>query len=100
MLKANNNYDLFNSFEQLSLTTASSSSAHSANGKAANSLYTNLVASTLSDEIARKSQNVTDCVPVPTSEHVAEIVGRQGLCACALNTYKSQYFRHFFFGMV
>ena len=79
MLKANNNYDLFNSFEQLSLTTASSSS-HSANAKAASSLYTNLVASTLSDEIARKSQNVTDCVPVPTSEHVAEIVGRQGLC--------------------
>ncbi len=47
-------------------------------GKAAN-LFTNLVASTISDEIARKTQNVTDCVPVPTSEHVAEIVGRQGL---------------------
>ena len=28
--------------------------------------------------IARKSQNMTECVPVPTSEHVAEIVGRQG----------------------
>ena len=27
---------------------------------------------------ARKSQNMTECVPVPTSEHVAEIVGRQG----------------------
>ena len=26
----------------------------------------------------RKSQNMTECVPVPTSEHVAEIVGRQG----------------------
>lgn len=25
-----------------------------------------------------KSQNVTHCVAVPTSEHVAEIVGRQG----------------------
>lgn len=25
-----------------------------------------------------KSQNVTHCVVVPTSEHVAEIVGRQG----------------------
>ena len=26
----------------------------------------------------RKSQNMTECVPVPSSEHVAEIVGRQG----------------------
>ena len=26
----------------------------------------------------RRSQNMTECVPVPTSEHVAEIVGRQG----------------------
>jgi hypothetical protein len=32
------------------------------------------------DEKARKSQNMTECVPVPTSEHVAEIVGRQGEC--------------------
>ena len=32
------------------------------------------------DEVARgkKSQNMTECVPVPSSEHVAEIVGRQG----------------------
>ena len=26
-----------------------------------------------------RSQNVTHCVAVPSSEHVAEIVGRQGL---------------------
>ena len=26
----------------------------------------------------KKSMNMTDCVPVPSSEHVAEIVGRQG----------------------
>ena len=26
----------------------------------------------------RRSQNMTECVPVPSSEHVAEIVGRQG----------------------
>lgn len=26
----------------------------------------------------KKSQNMTECVPVPSSEHVAEIVGRQG----------------------
>ena len=27
---------------------------------------------------AKRSQNMTECVPVPSSEHVAEIVGRQG----------------------
>lgn len=27
---------------------------------------------------AKKSMNMTECVQVPTSEHVAEIVGRQG----------------------
>ena len=26
-----------------------------------------------------KSQNITECVAVPSSEHVAEIVGRQGM---------------------
>lgn len=30
------------------------------------------------DETRKKSQNMTECVPVPSSEHVAEIVGRQG----------------------
>ena len=30
------------------------------------------------DSRAKKSQNTTECVPVPSSEHVAEIVGRQG----------------------
>ena len=25
-----------------------------------------------------RAQNTTECVPVPTSEHVAEIVGKQG----------------------
>ena len=28
--------------------------------------------------LPKKSQNMTECVPVPSSEHVAEIVGRQG----------------------
>lgn len=27
---------------------------------------------------SKKSMNTTECVPVPSSEHVAEIVGRQG----------------------
>lgn len=26
----------------------------------------------------KRSANMTECVPVPSSEHVAEIVGRQG----------------------
>lgn len=36
-----------------------------------------LMASNLEDR-SKKSQNMTECVPVPSSEHVAEIVGRQG----------------------
>ncbi|KAG8222188.1 hypothetical protein J437_LFUL001280 [Ladona fulva] len=37
---------------------------------------------TFTDEArGKKSQNMTECVPVPSSEHVAEIVGRQG-CFC------------------
>ena len=31
---------------------------------------------------SRKSANMTECVPVPSSEHVAEIVGRQGKNLC------------------
>lgn len=33
---------------------------------------------------SKKSQNMTECVPVPSSEHVAEIVGRQGKSFVAL----------------
>lgn len=40
-----------------------------------NPLYDN------SQEPRKKSVNMTECVPVPSSEHVAEIVGRQGACA-------------------
>ena len=34
------------------------------------------------DDAARlkRGANMTECVPVPSSEHVAEIVGRQGGC--------------------
>ncbi|KAL0201868.1 hypothetical protein M9458_005055, partial [Cirrhinus mrigala] len=31
-----------------------------------------------SSVLRKRSVNMTECVPVPTSEHVAEIVGRQG----------------------
>ena len=45
--------------------------------------------SQLSDELkSKKSQNMTECVPVPSSEHVAEIVGRQG--ELGLNIISSQ----------
>ncbi|KAJ8672632.1 hypothetical protein QAD02_003891 [Eretmocerus hayati] len=35
-------------------------------------------ASVFEEARSKKSQNMTECVPVPSSEHVAEIVGRQG----------------------
>lgn len=35
--------------------------------------------SSFEEAIKKKSQNMTECVPVPSSEHVAEIVGRQGM---------------------
>lgn len=45
------------------------------------------------EDRAKKSQNMTECVPVPSSEHVAEIVGRQGsFIHCfflRVGTYKS-----------
>lgn len=37
------------------------------------------MADDLRNLIPKKSQNMTECVPVPSSEHVAEIVGRQGM---------------------
>ncbi|ENN73719.1 hypothetical protein YQE_09678, partial [Dendroctonus ponderosae] len=37
------------------------------------------IGSPLEDIRSKKSQNMTECVPVPSSEHVAEIVGRQGV---------------------
>lgn len=41
--------------------------------------FANSVSSAGLDETrSKKSQNMTECVPVPSSEHVAEIVGRQG----------------------
>lgn len=35
-----------------------------------------------SSETKGRGCNITECVPVPSSEHVAEIVGRQGKLAC------------------
>ncbi|CAH2049095.1 unnamed protein product, partial [Iphiclides podalirius] len=39
------------------------------------------------DDRAKKSQNMTECVPVPSSEHVAEIVGRQGTLSVAFDVW-------------
>lgn len=48
---------------------------------------------------SKKSQNMTECVPVPSSEHVAEIVGRQGkgfffcyFCGFFSNTRYNRFF--------
>lgn len=38
------------------------------------------------EQAKRRSANMTECVPVPSSEHVAEIVGRQGTVLISLFT--------------
>ncbi|XP_014750319.1 PREDICTED: RNA-binding E3 ubiquitin-protein ligase MEX3C [Sturnus vulgaris] len=43
--------------------------------------------------VRRKSVNTTECVPVPTSEHVAEIVGRQGCKIKALRAKTNTYIK-------
>ncbi|XP_031369806.1 RNA-binding protein MEX3B isoform X1 [Apis dorsata] len=40
---------------------------------------------------SKKSQNMTECVPVPSSEHVAEIVGRQDLWWIQKRDYAPEY---------
>jgi RNA-binding protein MEX3 len=49
--------------------------------------------SLLYDSMGKKSQNMTECVPVPSSEHVAEIVGRQGCKIKALRTKTNTYIK-------
>lgn len=43
----------------------------------------------------KKSQNMTECVPVPSSEHVAEIVGRQGNINNYAVFYQCSYLEYF-----
>ncbi|CAH2087646.1 unnamed protein product [Euphydryas editha] len=45
------------------------------------------------DDRAKKSQNMTECVPVPSSEHVAEIVGRQGRTVFPLRLSRAGFSR-------
>uniref|UniRef100_A0A0A9VXD8 RNA-binding protein MEX3A n=1 Tax=Lygus hesperus TaxID=30085 RepID=A0A0A9VXD8_LYGHE len=42
---------------------------------------------------SKKSQNMTECVPVPSSEHVAEIVGRQGCKIKSLRAKTNTYIK-------
>ncbi|KAM7341457.1 uncharacterized protein ACRADG_012303 isoform 1-T5 [Cochliomyia hominivorax] len=61
-----------------------------------NSLSNNQNMSTITptvDERSKKSQNMTECVPVPSSEHVAEIVGRQGCKIKALRAKTNTYIK-------
>ncbi|XP_023227488.1 RNA-binding protein MEX3B-like isoform X1 [Centruroides sculpturatus] len=46
-----------------------------------------------SETRTKKSQNTTECVPVPSSEHVAEIVGRQGCKIKALRAKTNTYIK-------
>ena len=58
---------------------AASPNGHHHHGLSMDSLNINSATLAQLEELkTRKSQNMTECVPVPTSEHVAEIVGRQG----------------------
>ncbi|XP_034670454.1 RNA-binding protein MEX3B isoform X1 [Drosophila subobscura] len=45
------------------------------------------------EDRSKKSQNMTECVPVPSSEHVAEIVGRQGCKIKALRAKTNTYIK-------
>lgn len=45
------------------------------------------------DMMKKRSQNMTECVPVPSSEHVAEIVGRQGCKIKALRAKTNTYIK-------
>uniref|UniRef100_A0AAR5NZ22 RING-type domain-containing protein n=1 Tax=Dendroctonus ponderosae TaxID=77166 RepID=A0AAR5NZ22_DENPD len=51
------------------------------------------IGSPLEDIRSKKSQNMTECVPVPSSEHVAEIVGRQGCKIKALRAKTNTYIK-------
>jgi hypothetical protein len=52
-----------------------------------------LINSIHNDPLGKKSQNMTECVTVPSSEHVAEIVGRQGCKIKALRTKTNTYIK-------
>jgi len=54
---------------------------------------TNEEENAFNDLRGKKSMNMTECVPVPSSEHVAEIVGRQGCKIKALRAKTNTYIK-------
>ncbi|KAG9466934.1 hypothetical protein GDO78_015855 [Eleutherodactylus coqui] len=73
-----------------SSTNSSSSSGGGGQQKAGES---KLCALYKEAELRLKSSNTTECVPVPSSEHVAEIVGRQGCKIKALRAKTNTYIK-------
>ncbi|XP_034480678.1 RNA-binding protein MEX3B [Drosophila innubila] len=65
----------------------------SANGSGSGSGSGLLMPSAGLEDRSKKSQNMTECVPVPSSEHVAEIVGRQGCKIKALRAKTNTYIK-------
>ncbi|XP_074108768.1 RNA-binding protein MEX3B-like [Cotesia typhae] len=88
-------------FELSMLSLAESTQGCTGNGNAGpgngnNSDPTDLQAtpsSVFEEARSKKSQNMTECVPVPSSEHVAEIVGRQGCKIKALRAKTNTYIK-------
>jgi len=73
---------------------AASPNGHHHHGLSMDSLNINSATLAQLEELkTRKSQNMTECVPVPTSEHVAEIVGRQGCKIKALRAKTNTYIK-------
>lgn len=62
----------------LGLTEPMSASSAPESPTGLNSFANSVPSVALDESRSKKSQNMTECVPVPSSEHVAEIVGRQG----------------------
>ncbi|XP_017089277.2 RNA-binding protein MEX3B isoform X1 [Drosophila bipectinata] len=82
-LGAQNNFDLSN----INVSAFSKPLTH--NGL----LLANTAIAVSLDDRSKKSQNMTECVPVPSSEHVAEIVGRQGCKIKALRAKTNTYIK-------
>lgn len=84
----------------LSPTAGVNDNKNGLNGVIGNNVGLNSFTSMLPslEDRSKKSQNMTECVPVPSSEHVAEIVGRQGnYHVYFLKTKKCLFLLFFFF---
>lgn len=65
---------------ELNLSNNSGSSGYGSGSQDSSpfSYFNDSTTGSLLSSSPKKSQNITQCVAVPSSEHVAEIVGRQG----------------------